>query len=114
MGSKEPRLIPIEKASITSTEKVGAADFPSTAISPSFPPSLFRIMIVVDVACKFSAVVTVSETAYVVDFNAATDLTANCLYMFDMLVHDGDTVQFEIDSTEDVVLFRVQEIPSSL
>jgi len=111
---RTPDFIPIEKANITSTEKVGAADFPTVAISPSFPPSTFRIMIVVDAVTKFSAVVTVSETSYVVDFNTATDLTANCLYMFDMLVHSGDTVQFEIDSTEDVVLFRVQEIPSSL
>ena len=111
---RTPDFIPIEKANITSAEKVGAADFPTVALSPSFPPSTFRIMIAVDVACKFSAVVIVSETAYVVHFNTATDLTANCLYTFDMLVHSGDTVQFEIDSTEDVVLFRVQEIPSSI
>ena len=111
---RTPDFIPIEKANITSTEKVGAADFPSVAISPTFPPSTFRIQIIVDVACKFSAVVTVAETAYVVHFNTATDLTANCLYKFDLMVHSGDTVQFEIDSTETIVLLRVQEIPSSL
>jgi len=110
----DPRLIPIDKLIITNTEKTGAADFPSTALTPSFPPSTFRIMVVVDIACKFSAVVTVAETAYVVYFNGGSDLTANCIYPFDLLVHSGDTVQFEIDTTETIVLLRVQEIPSSL
>jgi len=110
----EKRLIPLEKANITNTEKTGVTNFFATDLSPSFAPSLFRIMIAVDVGCKLFGIVTVSGSSYLIKFNNASDLNADVVYMFDMLVHVGDTINFQLDSTETLIVFRVQEIPTSL
>lgn len=110
MAGKEPRLIPLAKADEEGVEPGANTDILSSDITPSFNPSLLRIMVALDAAAKFSAVVTVSETEYSVAFNSGADLEAGCLYMFDLLVHSGDTVNFQIDSAETVSLLRVQEI----
>lgn len=110
----EKRLIPLVKADVEGVEPGASTDILASNITPSFAPSLFRIMIAVDAVCAFSAVVTVDSTDYTIYFNTKTDLAADCVYMFDMLVHSGDSVNFQIDSAEGVILLRVQEIPSSL
>ena len=112
----EKRLIPLVKADVEGVSPGATTDILSSDITPSFAPSTFRIMVSVDAACKFGAAiyVTANTTTYLLYFNGGTDLVADCLYMFDMLVHEGDTVNFQLDSGEDVNLLRVQEIPSSL
>jgi len=112
----DPRLIPIMKADVEGVDPGATTDILSADITPSFPPSTFRIMVSVDAACKFLAAiyVTANTTTYSLYFNASADLVADCLYMFDMLVHSGDTVNFQLDSGEVVNLLRVQEIPTSI
>jgi len=108
----DKRFIPIAKTDVESVSPGASTDILASDIEPSYPPSLFRIMVSVDAACLFSAEIYVaaSETTYTVYFNSKSDLTADALYMFDMLVHSGDTVNFQIDSAETVHLLRVQEI----
>jgi len=107
MGS-DPFLIPISKADVEGVSPGASTDILASDITPIHPPSLFRIKISVDAVCKISAEVTVGSTTYTVYFNANSDLVADALYMFDMLVHSGDSVNFQLDSSEDVNLLRVQ------
>jgi len=110
MAGQDPNLIPIAIADVEGVSPGATTDILSSDLTPRRPPSLFRIMISVDAACKFSAMVEVDETTYTVYFNTDTDLTANALYIFDMLVHSGDSVNFQLDSAETIHLLRVQEI----
>ena len=113
MGS-DPYLIPIRKADVEGVSPGATTDILSADITPSKSPSLFRIMIQVDAVTKFRAIVEVDDTDYTLNFNGNSDLTAGAVYMFDMLVHEGDSVNFQIDSAETVDILRVQEIKCSL
>ena len=113
MGS-DPYLIPIGKADVEGVSPGATTNILTNDITPITPPSLFRIMIQLDAVAKFRAIVTVDETAYTLNFNANSDLVAGAVYMFDMLVHSGDSVNFQIDSGEVVDILRVQEIKCSL
>ena len=106
----DPRLIPITKASETNKAFTSGANVLTTALSPSFSPTLFRIMVATDTAALFKANVIVSSTERTVTFNSGQDLVADAVYMFDLLVHSGDTVNFELDDSGNLILFRVQEI----
>lgn len=110
----DPNLVSLAKVDIEGVEQTGSADILTSDITPSRAPSLFRIMIQVDAVCKFSAMVEVGTTTHTLIFNGNSDLTAGALYMFDMLVHSGDSVNFQLDSSEKVDILRVQEIPSSI
>ncbi len=110
----DPYLISIAKADVEGVSPGATTDILSADITPSKAPSLFRIMVQVDAVCKFYAMVEVDSTTYTLAFNANADLAADSVYMFDMLVHSGDSVNFQIDSAEVVDILRVQEIPSSL
>lgn len=106
----DPNLIVLGKADVEGVSPGAATDILAADITPARSPSLLRIMISVDAACLFSAEVLVGTTTYTVYFNSGQDLVANALYMFDTLVHSGDSVNFQIDSAETVHLLRVQEI----
>ena len=101
---------PINRGLIQDTAKTSGADFFATDLSPKFSPSTFRIMISVDTATRLSATIENDSTEMTAHFNAGVDLTADCLYIFDLLVHQGDTVNFEVDDTVNVDICRVQEI----
>jgi len=45
-----------------------------------------------------------------VEFNAGASLVANALYIFDMLVHSGDKVNFRYSVNATLLVLRVQEI----
>ncbi len=109
----DPRLIPLAKVDVEGVSPGTTTDILTNDITPANLPSLFRIMVQVDAACKFSAMVEVDSTTYTLTFNTNANLTAGALYMFDMLVHSGDSVNFQISSAETVDILRVQEIPSS-
>lgn len=120
----DPRLIPIEKAQIFnyagSDVDAGTSILATVgdgAITPSMAPSLFRIFVVLGTAAKFKAQVTnpLGGTTKDIIFNTDTNLTANCSYMFDMLVTENDVVDFEQDQANNTIpVLIVQEIPSSL
>jgi len=104
------RLIPIEQASEHNLAAVANVDILSAILTPSYPPCLFRIQICADTAAKFSARVTKAANTQPVIFNSDVNLTANAEYMFDLLVHDGDTVNFRFDGDVTIRVLRIQEI----
>ena len=104
-------LEPIQKARIHNTAILSGVDFLTTDLSPSKPPSLFRIMISVDGATRFSMTLMLSGAGAITShFNQGTDLTANCLYMFDVLVGSLDTINFLVNDNVTINEFTVQEI----
>lgn len=110
MAPRDPSLIPIDKANEHNKSCTANTDFLASALVPSFKPSLFRIMVCAQSAAKFKARITKSENTQTVIFNSDSDLVANAVYIFDLLIDTGDTVNFQFDTTLTMSVFRVQEI----
>uniref|UniRef100_A0A6M3XUN9 Uncharacterized protein n=1 Tax=viral metagenome TaxID=1070528 RepID=A0A6M3XUN9_9ZZZZ len=110
MSEIDVRCIPLEKANEHNKSCTLNTDFLATAITPSYPPSMLRIFVCSQTAAKFKTRVTKATNTQTLTFNADTNLTANVPYMFTMLVHSGDTINFQFDGTLTMSVFRVQEI----
>ena len=105
------KALPIEKANAHNVNKDALADFLAADLAPSDAPCLFRIQVALTTAGKFRAVVKKAANAQTVVFNADVNLAAKGLYIFDLLMHSGDTVNFQSDQAQaPVMILRVQEI----
>ena len=82
----------------------------ASTLTPSDTPCTWRVQVCMDNTAQFGVSVTVATTARTSWFNAATDLTANGLYSFDLLVHAGDTVSFLTNENGNILNLRVQEL----
>jgi len=103
-------LIPIALATEHSKSVTANTNILDESLTPTNPPCLFRIMVSFDTAGVFKAVITRDTTAETVEFNAGASLVANALYIFDMLVHSGDKVNFQYSVNATLLVLRVQEI----
>ena len=104
------KALPLEKANVHNGNKNANIDFLAANISPSDYPVLFRCQVMLPAAGKFTAKITKATVLATTHFNGAANLVANCLYIFDMLVHSGDSVNFQSDQNQNGHLLRVQEI----
>lgn len=102
-------LIPLALASQHAVAETANVDILAADLSPTNTPSLFRIMVMLGTAGVFSAQLKNGGATAVLKLNGATALTAACAYIFDILVHSGDTVNFQTTVSGNVTL-RVQEI----
>lgn len=108
------QVTPIEKANVHNTAKGADTVVLGAAIAPTYSYSLFRIMVAISSATAFNAVITKATNPQTVKFNAGTNLVANSIYMFDMLVHTGDTVNFKCTGAVTYLVLRIQEIPAGV
>jgi hypothetical protein len=100
---------PIELAVLHGSAESADTDMLEKDVEPSHFPCLFRVMVMLETSGVFSIIITRDGTAKAVKANSGTALTADCGYTFDVLVHEGDSVNFQTDTAGDVTL-RVQEI----
>lgn len=106
-----PENQPIQHFGGTGFTPSSESDLLGGDLVPKVPPSLLRIAICVGAACKFKATITRESSSDQVTFNTDTDLTANCLYMFDMLTSTLDeAITFQTDTKEAIVSLTIQEI----
>ena len=89
-------------------------DILSQSLTPTNTPCLFRIMVCLGTTGAFSAMVTRGGSTQQLKFNSASNLTADAVYIFDLLVHDGDTVNFQHSATATLKVLRVQEIAGAV
>lgn len=104
------KAIPLQKAHVHDTAVLANTDFLASDITPADPVVLFRIHIQLDTAAVFSAKVDDGSSEVSLEFNAGAQLTAGVLYMFDMLIHVDDNVNFQCDQNANIDKFIVQEI----
>ena len=104
------QFTPIEKANQHNVSVTADINILSSDLTPANTPCLFRIMVCLDTAGVFSAKITKSDDSQTVKLNSASNLTADALYIFDLLVHSGDSVNFQHSANATLKVFRVQEI----
>lgn len=100
----------IEKANEHNVSVTADTDILSSEITPSNTPCMFRIMVCLNTAGVLSAMVTKADSTQQLKFNAASNLVADAVYMFDLLVHDGDSINFQHSAAATLKVLRVQEI----
>jgi len=104
-------LTPTEKAFLHIQAVLAATDILPAPITPTWghPQVLFRIQVITTVAAIFSAQIANGAFIQVANFNSGVALVANAAYIFDLLVHDPDTINFRLSVGGNITL-RVQEI----
>lgn len=103
------QFTPIEKANQHNIPVTADTDILSS-LTPTNTPCLFRIMVCLDTAGVFSAMVTKDDNEQQLKLNEATNLVADAAYMFDILVHSGDSVNFQHSADATLKVLRVQEV----
>jgi hypothetical protein len=104
-------LTSIDKADLHDIVGVLAnTDILPSALTPSNIPCVFRVMISLTVACIFRATIRKGANTQLVNFNSGIALNADSLYAFDMLVHDADTVNFQVSAGTNIRVLKVQEL----
>jgi len=104
------KAIPLEKANVHKGNKNANTDFLTAALTPSDYPCLFRVQVMLPSAGKFTAKITDGTNELTCHLNGGSNLVASALYIFDVLVHEDDEVNFQSDQNQDGHLLRVQEI----
>lgn len=103
-------FVGIEKANEHNTAEAANTDILAVALSPKNTPCLFRVMVAFDTPGIFRATITKAGNTQTVSFNNGVNLSANCLYIFDHLVHIGDTINYQYSANAQLMVLRVQEI----
>jgi len=107
------QFTPIEKANQHNVSVTADTDILSRDLTPANTPCLFRIMVCLGTAGVFSSMVTKDDNEQQLKFNSAGNLVADAVYIFDILVHSGDTVNFQHSADATLKVLRVQEIVSA-
>lgn len=87
-------------------------DIFSADLAPVNTPTLFRAMVMLETSGVFSAQLKNGGATKVLKLNAGVALVASAVYGFDILVHAGDTVNYQTTVSGNVTL-RVQEIDAA-
>lgn len=98
-----------EKGVIHDTAYVTPNDFFVTVLTPTNAPSIFTLAGSFSVAGVLSVTITRALNTQTVEFNAGVALAVDSLYQFDVLVLDGDTINFQYSIDCDIQVFRVLE-----
>ena len=107
-------LNPLAKGLIHNTAYVAPADFFGAALAPTNTPCLFRLTVCMSVAGVLYLRTINGVDTQQQEFNHGVVLPANSLFMFDHLVHAGDTINYRYSINATIMTFRVIEIPSAI
>ena len=106
-----PENQPIQQVTIFNQADSGGDSILTDDLEAKNPPSMFRIFVSLTTAGKFSAQITQDAVTKDLVFNSDSDLVANGLYIFDILVTSDYTINFEQDQQGQVInLLVVQEL----
>lgn len=114
VGATSAQFTPIEKANIHNTAVLATTNFLGTDLIPTNTPTTFEIMIAMTTSGNLTAIITRGGNTQTVTFNVTSGpaFVAGGLYTFKMLVHAGDSVNFQYSIAGTIQVFRVQEIDS--
>lgn len=94
---------------ITANVNIVSAANPSALLIPKNTPCLFRIYVVLGTSGIFSVQRLTSGSQVTENMNQGNALTANAAYMFDILVDQGEKIDFQSTSTGTLIKLCVVE-----
>jgi len=103
-------LNPLARAEEHNVAVVAGVDILGADLAPLNTPCLFRVAAGFSVAGIFSATITRVGNTQVQQFNGGVALNVNSLYMFSVLVHSGDTINFQYSVGAVCQTLRCQEV----
>lgn len=89
---------------------VAGADILGADLAPLNTPCLFRLAAGFNTAGILSVDITRAGVTVNQQFNHGVVLPVNCLFMFDHLVHSGDTINYQYSVNCTIQTFRLEEI----
>ena len=92
---------------------VADADFFAADILSKNIPTTYIFQVVMTTAGTLYAWITNGGVSVGMNFNKGIALTAYDLYVFKLLVGEGDSVNFRYSATGNIRFFRIQEIETS-
>lgn len=117
MSVSQTSILPNELVSLQDEHLPDAGEnWLETDITPLIFPTTFRIQVAVSVEGIFSVAITNEGNTQIVDLNSTSGpkLIENGLYVFELLVHRGDSINFQYSETGGKIrILRVQEIDAA-
>jgi len=110
MVTKRIQLEPLEKANEHNTAETADTNILASDLSPTNTPCLFRVMVAFNTTGIFKVLTIKDFNTQLGYFNNGANLVADALYIFDHLVHDGDTINYWYSVNAQLTVLRVQEI----
>ena len=103
---------PILKGRVFNTAVLANTDFfVPDDLAPTNTPTTFRIYICLDTDGTFSVQRTSAAVTVVEELNAGAALEADASYMFDILVHEDDTINLQTTVGAQILYCMVIEVP---
>jgi hypothetical protein len=108
------QLQPVELANQQNVAVAADTDILAAALPPLNYPTLFRVMVAFSAAGILRAIITKGVDTQTVNFNSGNNLAAASVYVFDLLVHNGGSVNFRYSVAATLQVLRVQEIDAGV
>ena len=104
-------LLPISRAIVHNVAGyIAAADILGADLAPLNTPCLFRVTACFNAAGVLSVETIAGGNSQVQQLYGGVALNNNSLYMFEHLVHAGDTINYRYSANATIMTFRVQEV----
>ncbi len=101
---------PIQKGMIFNTAVLAATDFFAADLEPTNTPTTFRIYIALDTGGTLSVQRTSAAVTIAEELNSGAALAADASYMFDILVHEDDTINLQTSVGAQILYCMVFEV----
>ena len=94
---------------------VAGVSWLSSDLRPKHAPSSMRVTVAMDQAGVFKVKIINGGDTEIMDFNEGNPLVPNAIYVFEFMVHHGDSVNYLYSTTDGTIqVLNVEEIDSSV
>ncbi len=102
---------PLLKGRVFNTAVLAGTNFFAADLAPTNTPTTFRIYICLDTGGVFSVQRTSAAVTVAEELNSGAALAADAAYMFDILVHEDDTINIQTSVGAQILYCLVIEVP---
>ncbi len=103
-------LSPLPRAEVHNAAVGAGADILAAAIAPLNTPCTFRVEVALDAAGILDVTITRGAVTVTEHFNGGVALNNDSLYRFNVMVHSGDTINYQYSAACNCLSLRCQEI----
>lgn len=104
-------LTPTSKNSVFNEGITADTDIFDQDLSPTYTPTTFRIYAALDTAGVLSITRTREGNTVTEQLNSGNNLNANAAYIFDIIVHNGETINLQFGANATALMIKVVEVP---